>query len=49
MIKNNRHFESIKCEASTTMIKVTEKNNVVENTLKHSKIIWEVKEELEAV
>ena len=30
MIKNNRHFESIKCEVSTTMIKVTEKNNVVE-------------------
>merc|ERR1712096_398921 len=48
IIENNRHFESIKSEVSSTMMSVTEKNNTVE---KHVQIFKEnndkVKEELE--
>ena len=50
IIENNRHFESIKSEVSTTMMKVTEKNNTVEKhfeTFKDNS--GKIKEELEAI
>merc|ERR1712173_233643 len=50
IIENNRHFESIKSEVSTTMMKVTEKNNTVEKHFETFKDnTGKIKEELEAI
>merc|ERR1712130_771561 len=50
IIENNRHFESFKSEVSTTMMKVTERNNTVE---KHFETIKDnsgkIKEELQNI
>ena len=50
IIENNRHFESIKSEVSSTMMKVTERNNTVE---KHFETIKDnsgkIKEELQSI
>ena len=50
IIENNKHFESFKSEVSTTMMKVTEKNNTVE---KHFETIKDnsekIKEELKEI